>query len=119
MNSRRVFLELSDKDLKENAYMYDEEQLIYTLKTSIPSLRIISRFQKISAYIAAKYVIFGGIDEDNGDCVEDTYLDTYDIITRQPHITEEDIENAFAFLYQEKENQEIERNEMAKNDIII
>lgn len=98
----RTFLELSDKDLKNNPYMYDEEQLIYTLETSNPSLRIINRFQKISAFIAAKYVIFGGVDEDNGDCVEDTYLDTYDILRHQKHLTEQDIDAAFAELCAEK-----------------
>jgi len=113
---KRTFLDLSDDDIKKNAYMYDEEQLIYTLETSLPSLRRINRFQKISAYIAAKYVIFGGIDEDNGDCVEDRYLDTNDILRHQKHITEDEIDEAFTFLYAEKNKQAMEREEMAKND---
>ncbi len=115
---KRKFLDLSDYDLKNNPYKYDEEQLIYTIQKSIPSLRIINKYQKISAYIAAKYVIFGGINEDNGDCVEDTYLDSYDIINHQSHITIEDLQNAFAFVYAENEREIIEREQMFKNDIL-
>jgi hypothetical protein len=114
---KKEFLDLSDNDLKKNAYKYDEDQIIYTIKNSIPSLRILNKYQKISAYIAAKYVIFGGINEDNGDCVEDTYLDCYDILQYQPHLTIEDLQNAFEFVYAENDREEIERNEMSKNDL--
>ena len=38
---KKEFLDLSDNDLKKNQYKYDEDQIIYTLKNSIPSLRIL------------------------------------------------------------------------------
>jgi len=109
------FLDITDKDIKNNPYAYSEEQLIYTLETYIPSLRLLNKYQKLSAYICAKYVIFGGINEDNGDCVEDTYLATGDILNYQKHLTEEDIDNAFIIVYKELE----EQKEMKKNDFNI
>lgn len=108
MNAKRKFLDITDKEIKANPFLYDEDQLIYTLETYIPSLRLLSKYQKLSAYICAKYVIFGGINEDNGDCVEDTYLDTYDILNRQPHLTLEDIKNAFCLIYEEQEREKHE-----------
>jgi len=33
----RKFLDLTDSDLKNNPYAYDEEQLLYTLQTYFPS----------------------------------------------------------------------------------
>lgn len=116
MNAKRKFLDLTDKDIKANPFLYDEDQLIYTLETYIPSLRLLSKCQKLSAYICAKYVIFGGINEDNGDCVEDTYLDTYDILGRQPHLTLEDIENAFCLIYEEQEREKRELECMGLED---
>lgn len=109
------FLDITDKDIKNNPYAYSEEQLIYTLETYIPSLRLLNRCQKLSAYICAKYVIFGGVNEENGDCVEDTYLDTGDILNYQKHLTEEDISNAFIIVYKELE----EQKEMKKNDFNV
>ena len=87
----RKFLDLTDNDLKNNPYAYDEEQLLYTLQTYCPSLRILNRYQKLSAYICAKYVIFGGNNEEYGDCSEDRWLDDNDILRRQPHITREEL----------------------------
>jgi hypothetical protein len=101
MTEERKFLDLTDNDIINNPYAYDEEQLIYTLETYIPSLRKLTRYQKLSAYICAKYVIFGGPNEDNGDCVEDRYLDTYDILRRQPHLTMEDMDDAFQMVEEE------------------
>jgi len=116
MNAKRKFLDITDKDIQANPFLYDEDQLIYTLETYIPSLRLLSKCQKLSAYICAKYVIFGGINEDNGDCVEDTYLDTYDILNRQPHLTLEDIENAFQQIYEEQEREKHELKCMELED---
>ena len=116
MNAKRKFLDITDKDIQANPFLYDEDQLIYTLETYIPSLRLLSKCQKLSAYICAKYVIFGGVNEDNGDCVEDTYLDTYDILNRQPHLTLEDIENAFQQIYEEQEREKHELKCMELED---
>jgi hypothetical protein len=64
----REFLTLSDRDLRNNPFKYDEAQILYTLQNECPSLRVISRYQKLTAYMCAKYVIFGGNGEKYGDC---------------------------------------------------
>ena len=98
--------------VKNNKFAYDPEQIEYTLQNDCPSLRILSRYQKLTPYICAKYVIFGGPNEDNGDCVEDRYLDTYDILRLQPHLTMEDMNNAFQMVDEELE---MERNDYNVN----
>lgn len=104
-------LNLTNEDIKNNPYLYSEEQLIYTLETYIPSLRLLNKHQKLSAHICAKYVIFGGINEDNGDCTEDTYIATGDVLNKQTHLTIQDIMDAYCEL------KEIEL--MASNDYNI
>lgn len=113
----KKFLDLTDNDIKSNPFLYNEDQIIYTLETYIPSLRMLNRYQKLSAYICAKYVIFGGINEDNGDCVEDTYLDTGDILRYQKHLTEQDIEEAFNNIYKEMEREKTELKYMQSEDL--
>lgn len=105
----RKFLELSDKDLKNNPYAYDEEQLIYTIQNENPSLRLLNRCQKLSAYICAKYVIFGGNNEEYGDCTEDRWLDDGDILRKQTHITREELSAAHRLVKKEEMN---EKNEL-------
>lgn len=115
----KEYQDITDKEIKQNPYAYDEDQIIYTLETYLPSLRNLNRYQKLSAYICAKYVIFGGINEDNGDCVEDTYLDTYDILRHQKHLTKQDIQDAFDFLYKEQEKECNENRLMSDSDVNI
>lgn len=105
----RKFLELTDNDLKKNPYAYDEEQLIYTIQNENPSLRVLNRCQKLSAYICAKYVIFGGNNEEYGDCTEDRWLADGDILTKQPHITREELSAAHDFVANEEAR---EKNEL-------
>jgi hypothetical protein len=104
-------LNITNENIKNNPYLYSEEQLIYTLETYIPSLRLLNKYQKLSAHICAKYIIFGGINKDNGDCTEDTYLATGNILNKQTHLTEQDIIDAYCEL------KEIEL--MASNDYNI
>ena len=40
----REFLTLSDRDLRNNPFKYDEAQILYTLQNECPSLRVISRY---------------------------------------------------------------------------
>ncbi len=52
------FIDLTDDDLKKNKY--SPEQLEYSIINNNISLRILNRYQKLTPYICAKYVIFGG-----------------------------------------------------------
>lgn len=115
----REFLDLTDNDLKKNPYAYDEEQLLYTLQTYWPSLRILNRYQKLSAYICAKYIIFGGNNEVYGDCTEDRWLDDNDILRRQPHITRRELSEAHRFVDIEEKNELNELELMSKNDFNV
>lgn len=115
----RKFLDLTDDDLKKNPMAYDEEQLLYTLQNSCPSLRILNRYQKLSAYICAKYVIFGGNNEQYGDCTEDRWMDDYNILTRQSHITIEELSKAHAFVFWEEQQEGNELELMSKNDFNV
>lgn len=101
----KKFLELNDDDIKKNKFIYTPEQLEYSIVNDNLSLRIVSRYQKLTPYICAKYVIFGGNDEIYGDCTEDRWLDDYDIFRRQPHITREELSAAHRFVEEEERNE--------------
>ena len=115
----RKFLKLDDDDLKNNPHKYDEEQLIYTLQTYCPSLRILNRYQTLSAYICSKYVIFGGNNEKYGDCSEDRWLDDNNILSCQKHLTQQDLCYAHYFVENEEESECEELKMMSENDIIF
>ena len=102
---KRGFIELTDNDIKNNKFMYTAEQLEYSIVNDNLSLRIVSRFQKLTPYICAKYVIFGGNNEIYGDCTEDRWLDDYNILTRQPHITREELSDAHRFVAEEEKKE--------------
>jgi hypothetical protein len=115
----KKFLELTDEDFRKNPYAYDEEQLVYTLQTYCPSLRVLNRYQKLSAYICAKYVIFGGNNEEYGDCSEDRWLDDNDILRKQHHITRQELTYAHIFVKEEEEREQNELELMKTEDINI
>lgn len=112
----KTFLELTDDDLKNNPNVYSYEQLIYTLQNYCPSLRILNRYQKLSPYICAKYIIFGGNNEKYGDCSEDRWLDDNDILRIQTHITREELSNAHIFVRKEENNEQNELKLMELED---
>ena len=82
-----VYEKLTDDDLRKNQFQYDLATLEWNIKHSALSLRVLSRYQRLSPYICAKYVVFGGKNEQYADCTEDAWLCTGDILNRQPHIT--------------------------------
>jgi len=110
------FIELTDDDIRKNKFMYTPEQLEYSIVNDNLSLRIVSRYQKLTPYICAKYVIFGGNDEIYGDCTEDRWLDDYDILRRQPHITREELSLAHRFVAEEEMNEVKEITLMSNED---
>ena len=112
----RKFLDLKDDDLRKHPY--DEEQLLYTLQTYQPSLRVLNRYQKLSAYICAKYIIFGGNNEEYGDCSEDRWLDDSNILRIQTHITEKELKEAHLFVAIEEEKERKELIMMRQEDFL-
>lgn len=87
---------LTDCDLQKNKFTYDLETIEWNLKYSNISLRVLVRTQKLSPYICAKYVVFGGKNEQYADCREDAWICTGDILRWQPHITLEEMLEAHA-----------------------
>jgi len=99
---------LTDRDIINNPYAYDPETLEWNIINSFLSLRKLVRYQKLTPYICAKYVVFGGRNEMYADCKEDAWISTDDIPRYQPHITIEEMRNAHAIANQE----DMEEDEM-------
>jgi hypothetical protein len=110
------FLDLTDDNIKRNKFFYDPEQIKYSIINNCLSLRILSKYQKLTPYICSKYVIFGGSEEKYGDCSEDRWLADYDILKRQPHLTQLELNNAHQFVQQEEDNEKRELRLMKIED---
>ena len=95
---------LEDFDIRKNKY--DLGTLEWNIRHSFLSLRILVKYQTLSPYICAKYVVFGGRDEKYADCTEDAWISTSEILYYQPHITMEDILKAHAVADEEDELEE-------------
>ena len=104
---RKKFLNLSDYDIKKNKFMYTPEQIEYSIIHINLSLRNLYKNQKLTPYICAKYVIFGGNNEEYGDCTEDRWIADGDILQYQTHITDEELSDAHYFV-EDEENREDE-----------
>ena len=102
-------MELTDEDIINNSFFYNKKDLLYNLSENNLSLRLVSKYQKLNAYMCAKYVVFGGNNEEYGDCCEDRWLSNYDILRLQPHLTIKDLVDAHNFVLNEETN---ERNEL-------
>jgi hypothetical protein len=110
------YQKLTDEDLRKNKYKYGEHQIIYSIINDPISLRVLVKTQNLTPYIAAKFVVFGGTDEQYGDCTEDCWIDDNDIIRLQPHITQEHLFEAHEFVMKEEANELKELNSMGKYD---
>ena len=77
---------LDDADIKNNKFMYDIETIEWNIKNSFLSMRTLVRYQKLTPYVCAKYVVFGGRNERYADCREDAWISTGEISYYQPHI---------------------------------
>lgn len=85
---------LTDRDIIQNPFMYDADTLEWNIINSYLSLRKLVRYQKLTPYICAKYVVFGGRNEMYADCTEDAWISTSEIPHYQPHITMEEMHEA-------------------------
>ena len=110
----KKFVNLTNNDIKKNKYSL--EQIEYSIINNNLSLRLVNRYQILTPYICAKYIIFGGNEEQYGDCTEDCWLSDDDILYRQPHITKDDLLNAHDFVYLEEINEYNERLLMSNED---
>ena len=95
---------LEDYDIRKNKY--DLGTLEWNIRYSFLSLRTLVKYQTLSPYICAKYVVFGGRDEKYADCTEDAWISTSEILYYQPHITMEDMHKAHAVADEEDEMEE-------------
>jgi len=107
---------LSDIDIKKNPFMYDYDTIEWNLQNSFLNLRTLVLYQKLSPYICAKYVVFGGTDEKYASCTEDAWIGTAEIPYYQPHITMEDMYKAHNMVDDEEENEINECTLMKKED---
>jgi hypothetical protein len=108
-NTNNTFIRLNDELLQKNKFVYDIEQIEHSLHNDDAiSLRVLVRTQKLTPYICAKYVVFGGTDEKYAFGTEDAWIATDDIPYYQSHITLNDMRNAHIFVTNEiyRENNE-------------
>ena len=117
LSIKKSFIELNDQLLRENKFEYDVEQIENSLLNyDAISLRVLVRTQKLTPYICAKYVVFGGTHEKYAFGTEDAWISTDEIPYYQPHITLEEIQNAHIFVKNEESTEENENLRMKQED---
>jgi hypothetical protein len=109
-------MELTDQDICNNPFLYSEKDILYNLSQNNLSLRLVYRYQSLTPYMCAKYVVFGGNNELYGDCCEDRWVCDADILRLQTHITEKELINAHNFVVNEELNEKKELNNMKRED---
>ena len=116
-NTNNTFIRLNDELLQKNKFVYDIEQIEHSLHNDHAiSLRVLVRTQKLTPYICAKYVVFGGTDEKYAFGTEDAWIATDDIPYYQSHITLNDMRNAHIFVTNEKYRENNENLRMKLED---
>lgn len=71
---------------------FSEEDIIETIINGWVKLETIVKYQNVSAYICAKYIIYGGVNEEYGMSGEDRYVSKDECLRYQPHLTEDEID---------------------------
>ena len=110
----KIYPILDDFDIKQNKNMYSEEVIEWNIKNSFLSLRTLVRYQKLTPYICAKYVVFGGRNEKYADCREDAWLATGDVLYHQKHITMKEMDEAHSIADIEDAEEDAQDNECKK-----
>lgn len=105
-----IYEELTDQDLQKNKYKYDIDTLVWNIKHSPIELRVLVRTQKLTPYVCAKYVVFGGKNEKYACGSEDAWLATGDILRFQPHITKDEMSEAHMMADNEDEMEDHDFN---------
>ena len=103
----KTYESLKDKDIINNKY--DLGTLEWNIRHEFLSLRMLVYYQTLTPYICAKYVVFGGKDEKYADCSEDAWISTSDILEYQPHITIDEMHEAYIIVREEDEMEELSK----------
>ena len=111
----KTFFKVTDEDIKCNPFTYDPETIEWNIRKYGLNLRNLVRHQKLTPYICAKYVVFGGRNEKYADCTEDAWISTGEIPGLQPHITIDEMYEAHG-IADEEDEQEDELDLMRKED---
>ena len=93
--------------------MYDIETIEWNIRNYRLNLRVVLRYQYLTPYICAKYIIFGGKNGAYTDSCEDSWISIGEVLNYQPHITFEDMKEARKLINEENEEEE---NEREKNE---
>lgn len=116
INTKKNFIELDDNLLRKNKFEYEIDQIEHSLHYDAISLRVLVRTQKLTPYICAKYVVFGGKHEKYAFGTEDAWISKDEIPYYQPHITLEEIRHAYIFVKNEESREENENLRMKQED---
>uniref|UniRef100_A0A6C0HCJ3 Uncharacterized protein n=1 Tax=viral metagenome TaxID=1070528 RepID=A0A6C0HCJ3_9ZZZZ len=107
---------LKDIDIINNKFMYDIDTIEWNIQNACLSLRVLLRNQRLTPYICAKYVVFGGRNGQYADCCEDSWISVGEVLNYQSHITMEDMIEARKIVKEEYEREEKERKKMVEEE---
>ena len=107
---------LRDIHIINNKFMYDIDMIEWNIQNSFLSLRVLLRNQRLTPYICAKYIVFGGRNGAYADCCEDSWISIGEVLKYQPHITMEDMMEARKLVNEEYKREENERKKMEEEE---
>ena len=107
---------LRDIHIINNKFMYDIDTIEWNILNSFLSLRVLLRNQRLTPYICAKYIVFGGRNGAYADCCEDSWISICEVLNYQPHITIEDMIEARKLVNEEYKREENERKKMEEEE---
>ena len=110
---------LTDDDLQNNRFAYDIDTIVWNIQHGAINLRTLVRTQKLTPYVCAKYVVFGGRNEMYAFGTEDAWLSTDDVLRHQPHISSQEMSDAHKLADAEDEREDEREDEviaMSKED---
>lgn len=107
---------LRDIHIVNNKFMYDIDTIEWNIQNSCLSLRVLLRNQRLTPYICAKYIVFGGRNGAYADCCEDSWISIGEVLKYQPDITLEDMIEARKLVNEEYEREENERKKMDEEE---
>ena len=110
---------LKDIDIVNNKFMYDIDTIEWNIQNAFLSLRVLLRNQRLTPYICAKYIVFGGRNGAYADCCEDSWISVGEVLNCQPHISIEDMMEARKLVNEEYEREEKERKKMDEEEIYV
>ena len=95
ITSTPPYKKLTDMDLHKNRVTYDIDTIVWNIHNSAINLRTLVRTQILTPYVCAKYVVFGGRNEMYAFGTEDAWLSISDVLIYQPHISIQDMAEAY------------------------